>query len=53
MAKMRKPMQPVEKTMVPSDETLKRLAMLPEDVKKMALAYAQGVASGQRISKSA
>lgn len=35
---------------VPSDATLERLAKLPESVKKMALAYAQGVMGGQKMA---
>lgn len=38
----------VQQPAIPSDATLERLAKLPEDVKKMALAYAQGVASGRK-----
>lgn len=41
-----------EKVNIPSDATLERLAKLPEDVKKMALAYAQGVASGLKMSNT-
>ena len=44
---------PTEEKRVPDDETLKRLAQLPEDVKRMALAYAQGVARGRKLSQSA
>mgnify|MGYP006974983619 FL=1 len=37
---------------MPRDITLERLAKLPEDVKKMALAYAQGVSNGRRLARS-
>lgn len=34
------------------DAALEALAKLPEDVKKMALAYAHGVSSGRRLQRS-
>lgn len=37
---------------MPRDITLERLAKLPEDVKKMALAYAQGVSNGRKLTRS-
>lgn len=37
---------------MPRDITLEHLAKLPEDVKKMALAYAQGVSNGRKLTRS-
>ena len=34
------------------DAVMEALAKLPEDVKKMALAYAHGVSSGRRMQRS-
>lgn len=49
-----KPVEPVrEERLTPSDATMEALAKLPEDVKKMALAYAHGVSSGHRMQRSA
>ena len=41
-----------EERLAPRDAALEALAKLPEDVKKMALAYAHGVSSGRRMQRS-
>lgn len=41
-----------KKPTVPSDVTMQQLAKLPEDVKKMALAFAQGVNSGRKMARN-
>lgn len=43
-----------EKTarIAPEDQIMELLAQLPEDTKKMVLAYAQGVASGKKLARA-
>lgn len=41
-----------EERLAPRDAALEALAKLPEDVKKMALAYAHGVSSGRRMQRN-
>lgn len=41
-----------DERLAPRDAALEALAKLPEDVKKMALAYAHGVSSGRRMQRS-
>lgn len=36
----------------PEDQIMELLAQLPEDTKKMVLAYAQGVASGKKLARA-
>lgn len=49
---MKKAVEPKNKPIVPSDVTMQQLAKLPEDVKKMALAFAQGVNSGRKMARN-
>lgn len=39
----------IDRRETPTDVALKELAKMPEDMKRMALAYAQGVQYGKRI----
>lgn len=41
-----------DERLAPRDAALEALAKLPEDVKKMALAYAHGVSSGRRMQRN-
>lgn len=43
---------PETKKFIPDNPTLECLAKLPEDIKKMALAYAQGVYANHKIENS-
>lgn len=53
MKRTNKPTEPVqEERLVPNDALMEELAKLPEDVKKMALAYAHGVSSGHRMQRN-
>lgn len=41
-----------DERLAPRDAALEALAKLPEDVKKMALAYAHGVSSGRGMQRN-
>lgn len=48
-----KPTEPVqEERLAPNDAVMEELAKVPDDVKRMALAYAHGVSSGHRMQRS-